>query len=165
MGMTWNEKFLRLALTLGQWSKDRSTRVGCVIAGPEHEILATGYNGLPRGLNDDVEARHERPAKYQWFEHAERNAIYNAARVGTPLKGGTLYCGSTLPGPPCVDCARAIIQTGIVRVVGRTGDDDPAQWQERWRASMLVSLEMFREAGVIFDTVHIADALGRDAQG
>jgi dCMP deaminase len=153
--MSWDQKFRRLAIHISEWSKDRSTKVGCVIVGPDREIRSTGYNGMPRGINDDVEARHARPLKYAWFEHAERNAIYNAARMGTPLLGCTLYLSSTMPGPPCADCTRAIIQSGIRRIVGALGDDDPAQWNERWRDSMIVSLEMIREAGVIFDVVSI----------
>jgi dCMP deaminase len=58
--------------------------------------------------------RWERPAKYQWVEHAERNAIYNAARMGIPLKGCTAYI--TLA--PCADCTRALIQAGISAVYG-----------------------------------------------
>ena len=60
-----------------------------------------------------------------------------------------------MPGPPCVDCCRALIQSGIVRVVGSIGDDDPAKWNERWRDSMKVSVEMFKECGILFDTVSL----------
>jgi dCMP deaminase len=155
--VTWDEKMLRLAMHIAAWSKDTSTKVGCVITGPAREIRSTGYNGLPRGTNDGIAARYDRPLKYSWFEHAERNAIYNAARNGTGLLGSTLYCGATILGPPCVDCARAAIQSGITRVVCRAGSDDPARWEPRWRDSMLVSLEMFGESGIVFET---ADADG-----
>lgn len=153
MNKNWDARFLRKAKEYGQWSRDTSTKVGCVIVGPDREIRSTGYNDFPRGVNDAIIARRERPLKYLWTEHAERNAIYNAARVGVSLKGCTLYCGSTMLGPPCVDCARALIQSGITRVVGSIGDNDPMQWREDWRTSMLVSVEMFNEAGIIFETV------------
>ena len=103
-------------------SKDPNTHVGCVIAGPDHNIRSTGYNSFPRGIRDDVPERLERPEKYMWIEHGDRNAIYAAARVGTPLEGCTMY----LPGLPCMDCGRAIIQVGIVEVVY-----DQA-WQTEW---------------------------------
>jgi hypothetical protein len=88
-----------------------STRVGCVIVGTHKEIRAIGYNGFPRGVDDDRDARHERPVKYKWTEHAERNAIYSSARAGISIDGCTMY----LPWFPCMDCARAIVQS-----VGRT---------------------------------------------
>lgn len=94
-------------------SKDKSTKVGAVIVGPNNEVLSVGWNGFPRGVNDDVEERHERPAKYEWTEHGERNAIYNAARHGIRLDGTTLYTTHD----PCADCARAIVQSGIRHVV------------------------------------------------
>src|SRR5678816_3286831 len=98
----WDIRFLREAARIATWSKDRSTKVGCVIVGPSREIRSTGYNGFPRGVNDDVDERHARPMKYAYCEHAERNAIYNAARVGIPLEGCTLYCAADkLTGPPC----------------------------------------------------------------
>jgi dCMP deaminase len=84
-----------------------------VIVGPAHEIRSTGYNSFPRGIRDTVPERLERPEKYLWIEHAERNAIYNAARAGTPLQGCTIYVEVT----PCMDCARAIVQAGIARVI------------------------------------------------
>src|SRR6185436_107542 len=116
--MSWDQKFLRMALQMASWSKDPSTKVGCVIAGVDHEIRSTGYNGMCRGINDNVPERNIRPAKYMWYEHSERNAICNAARVGIPLNGCTMYLTS-IPTkfPPCCDCARAIIQSGIIRVV------------------------------------------------
>ena len=104
MSTHWDERFMEMARTIAGWSKDRSRKVGCVIVGPGKEIRASGYNGFPRDVNDDVEARHQRPAKYRWTEHAERNAIYNAARSGVSTMGCVIY----LPWFPCMDCSRAI---------------------------------------------------------
>jgi dCMP deaminase len=119
-------------------SKDRSTKVGCVIVGPDNEVRSTGYNSFPRGINDDSPERHERPEKYLWTEHAERNAIYNAARFGTPLKG----CRAYLPWFPCMDCARALVQAGVVEVIGavRAG--------ERWDGEFARAKVLLKEAGV-----------------
>ena len=108
--MNWDDRFMGLARHVASWSKDRSTKVGAVIVDDRQRVLGLGYNGFPRGVNDDVEDRHERPAKYQWTEHAERNAIFNSV--------GTLdFCTIYIPWYPCADCARAIIQCGIKKVV------------------------------------------------
>lgn len=137
--MTWDEYFLRMASQVAEKSKDRSTKVGAVVVGPDQEIRATGYNGFPRGLDDSVSARYERPLKYKFTEHAERNALYYAARVGVSLKGCTLY----LNWMPCIDCARGIIQAGIQEVVcgseHRKFDD---------AFSFVESIAMLKEAGV-----------------
>lgn len=136
---TWDRYFMDLAKLAATRSKDQSTQLGAVIVGPDREIRSTGYNSFPRGINDSRPERQERPEKYFWFEHAERNAIYNAARVGIPLKGCRIYCA----WPPCADCARAIIQAGIVEVVVET--EFPAG---RWSESMDRGETMLAEGGV-----------------
>jgi dCMP deaminase len=138
----WDGYFMNLAAMVATKSKDRSTKVGCVVVGPDNEIRSTGYNSFPRGINDDAPERHERPEKYLWTEHSERNAIYNAARMGTALKGCRLYTSLM----PCMDCARAIVQAGIVEVVTPDfeGDGRNANWTEQHRKSE----QLFREASV-----------------
>ena len=84
--MVWKDYFVSIAEQVKEKSKDIKTKIGAVIVGKDNEILSTGYNSFPRGLNDNVVQRQERPEKYFWFEHAERNAIYNAARIGVSLK-------------------------------------------------------------------------------
>ena len=83
---SWDEYFLEICRTVSRRSKDPHTKLGAVVVGPAHEIRATGYNSLVRGIRDDVPERLERPEKYLWMEHAERNAIYNAARHGTQMR-------------------------------------------------------------------------------
>ena len=129
-----------LAIQISSWSKDRSTQVGCVIVGVDKEIRSTGYNGFPRGVRDDIEERHVRPAKYHWTEHAERNAIYNAARIGVSLNNCKMY----LPWFPCMDCARAIAQCGISTLVAIRPDFQHEKWGEDFR----LATELFAEAGV-----------------
>lgn len=111
----WDRRFLELADHVAAWTEDRDFSVGAVIVGPDLEVRATGTNGLPRGVKDSDDSRFDRESgeKFFWFEHAERNAIYNAARVGTPLQGCTIYVNRF----PCSDCARAIIQSGITTVI------------------------------------------------
>lgn len=111
--MNWNEWFFDIANSVRKKSKDKHTQIGAVIVGPSHEIVSVGYNSPPRGLNDDLPERFERPEKYNWMEHAERNAIYNAARVGVSTVGCEMYMTC---GMPCIDCARAIVQSGIRRI-------------------------------------------------
>jgi len=136
---TWDQTFLALAKEVAKRSKDPSTKVGAVIVGPDHEIRSMGYNCFPRGVNDSAPKRLERPLKYKWVEHSERNAIFNAARVGIPLKG----CSMVISWLPCSDCVRAIIQSGIVSIVV-----DDISIPSRWREDFVVSMTMLREAGI-----------------
>ena len=80
---SWDEYYLSICKIVATRSKDPNTQLGCIVVGPNHEIRSTGYNSFPRGIRDDVPERLERPTKYLWIEHAERNAICNAARAGT----------------------------------------------------------------------------------
>jgi dCMP deaminase len=140
---SWDEYYLDICKVVAARSKDPHTQIGCVIAGPAHEIRSTGYNSLPRGIRDDVPERLERPTKYLWMEHAERNAIYNAARCGTPLEGCTLYVEIM----PCMDCARAIVQAGIREVVvsrDRMGQYSSEYYDEHFR---MVEV-LFQEAAI-----------------
>ena len=110
---TW----INVAHDISTESKDRSTKVGCVIISPKNTILTTGWNGFPRGVDDNDPAKHERPDKYKWTEHAERNAIYNHARVGGgPLEGSTAFLN--WEPYPCEECMRALAQSGICTIVG-----------------------------------------------
>jgi dCMP deaminase len=120
----WDRRFMDLARHVGEWSKDRSTKVGCVIVGCDNEIRAVGYNGFVRGSDDHDDSKHERPDKYIWTEHAERNAIYHAAMIGVPLRGCRMY----LPWYPCVDCARAIVQCGLAELVAYEPDLLDPRW-------------------------------------
>ena len=142
-----HEWFLRIAELVAVKSKDRSTRIGAVIVGPDHEIRSVGYNGFPRNIDDTIEARHERPAKYQWTEHAERNAIYNAARVGIPVKGCVMYV--TGRAIACTDCARGVIQAGIKTIIGRVERKEIHRAKgSHWDEDLKVAQAMLIEAGV-----------------
>ena len=140
----WHYRFMELAFLISTWSKDPSTKTGAVVVEPDREIRATGYNGLVRGVDDDRQERLERPTKYEFFEHAERNAIYNACLTGTSLKGCTLYATHS----PCTDCARAIIQSGIKTVVTNKIVIDESTPKNTWRDKLEFSAQMFKEAGI-----------------
>lgn len=139
--------FIDMAKLVASKSKDRSTKVGAVIVGPDDEVRSVGYNGFPRGVDDEEDSRHERPKKYLFVAHAEANAIFNAARVGIPTKGCTLYMN--FYPCPCAECTKAIIQAGIVRIVG-PNVPFPGKG-EQWEASLAASEEMLREAQIDWD--------------
>lgn len=145
----WDIRFIEVARLISQWSKDRSTKHGCVIVDPKtRAILSTGYNGFPRDIDDEIEARHERPLKYSYTEHSERNAIYHCARAGVATEGCHLY----VTGWPCADCARAIIQSGITHVF-IDGASIGGDFDIRWKEVTDISKEMFIEAGVMVTIV------------
>lgn len=141
--MNWDQYFLNLVYHVAAKSRDPSTKIGAIIVGPTKEILSSGYNGFPRGVEYNDPSREERPEKYFWYEHAERNAIYNAARHGIKISGSSLYTN----GCPCADCARGVIQAGIREVIV---DEEWGVSNPRWKESCQRSRAMFEEAGVSF---------------
>jgi dCMP deaminase len=137
------EKYYQLAQNFAElFSKDPSRKVGALCLHPESlAILSQGYNGFPRGVDEIKPERWEKPMKYRWIEHAERNCIYNACRHGTGLDG-TIAVVTMFP---CADCARALIQAGVRTLVTMKPDmSDP-----RWGSEFQISLEMFQEVGMV----------------
>ena len=96
---------------------------------------------MPIGADDSILSRYSRENKYFYFEHAERNAIYSAADKGDSTRDSTIYINNLYP---CADCARAIIQARIKRVVC----SKPVFDHERWGKSWTVANELFVECGV-----------------
>jgi len=140
--MEWQKYFLGIAEQIKLKSKDEKTQIGVVLVGSDKEIVSTGYNSFPRGINDNIPERQERPEKYFWFAHAELNAIVNAARIGLSTKRTTMYMTC---GIPCCDCARAIINAGVSAIICKdvqTAQGD--QWSEHEKRTRI----MFEEAGV-----------------
>lgn len=135
MTRKWQERFLSLAQTVAQWSKDPTTKVGAVAVASSKQILETGFNGLPRGVHDLPE-RMERPAKYIWTAHAEENLVAHAARK--VLEGSTVYVTHLC----CNACARMLINAGVAKVV--VGSGQTSMPLEQFEAA----LAMFEEAGV-----------------
>ena len=147
--MTKDQKFMGLAYARARFSKDTSTQVGAIIIGPSGEDRSSGYNGAPRGCRADESGDLRgttRPEKYFWFSHAELNAITNAARVGTPLSGCSIY----VTHPPCMDCARAIVQAGIKRVIAVR---PTAEFAERWAEHITRTKQLFAECGVLYSFI------------
>lgn len=137
----WAGRLLKMAKDIAFWSKDESTKVGAVITTYKGGPVSWGFNGMPMGINDDVPKRHERPYKYKWMAHAERNAMDLAS------KADLSDCVMFVTFSPCSDCAQSIIQRGIKTIVvdeKYTADKMPERWQE----DMVVAVEMLEEAGV-----------------
>lgn len=140
--MEWDKYFLQLADKVSEKSKDPSTKVGCVIAGRENNVLSTGFNGFAMGVDESKEERWERPQKYEFISHSERNAIYLASRHGTKLKGSKMYINKKAI---CMDCGIAIIQAGIEVVTVPKGGEMRDKWMEDMKKVRL----MFNEAGIL----------------
>lgn len=131
-------------------SSDLNTHNGAIIVSVDG-LFVKGVNRLPDGVRV-VPQRLEKDRKATWIEHAERDAIYAAARHGVKTAGGVMYC----PWFACPDCARAIIQAGIVEVVGHAKPD--SMTPERWREPVRIARGMLSEASVR-QTI-ICDTLG-----
>jgi dCMP deaminase len=139
--MSWDKRWIDLTKLVATWSKDRSRKCGAVIVDDRNVLVSIGWNGFPRGINDDVDSRHERPLKYKITEHSERNAIYNAAANGHPTRGCKMY----ISWYPCADCIRAIIQSGIVEIICIEPDWNDHIWAEDFK----IVKEMCEESGLI----------------
>lgn len=135
----WDRRFLKIAEEIKNWSKDPGTKVGSVLV-ENRRILATGYNGFPQNLSDSLDRYNNREYKLQVTVHSEVNAILNAAKNGTKVEGSTLY----VTFPPCTQCASAVIQAGVVKIVC----PNPNKAPERWRQNFLAANDLFCEAGV-----------------
>jgi len=140
--MNFDDYYMNMAYLVAMKSKDASTHIGAVVVGPDNEVRSVGYNSFPRGINDNLPERQVRPEKYYWFEHAERNSVYNATLLGTSLKGCRMYTN----GIPCMDCARAVVQAGIKEVIiDKFWDDNNDDiWIENANRTKI----LFQEAGV-----------------
>ena len=134
----WDYRFLELANHISTWSKDPSTKVGCVIARPDNTIASVGYNGFPKGVDDSEDRYNDRDIKYLMVKHAEENAVYFSKE---PLNGYTVY----ITHPPCSTCAGTLIQNGISRIVTYNPSDD---FLERYRKSFKISSMMLKEANI-----------------
>jgi len=142
----WDARYLKLAKEVSSWSKDPSSQIGAIAVGGKVEVLSTGYNGFPRHILDIDERYRDRQIKYKYIVHAEANCIYNATYNGVSLAGATMYVHGL---PCCSECAKAIIQVGIQRVIM---NGDP--FNPRWKESVQQTLEMFNEAKIQYEFIN-----------
>lgn len=136
----WEIRFMDLARHIASWSKDRSKKVGAVIVDDDKRVISMGYNGFPQHFDDNIEERHQKPLKLFYMVHAEANALYSANRAGIKTKGTTIY----VTFPPCSECAKGIIQSGIKRVVCCPINSDKSSWIKTTKEAK----KMLEEAGV-----------------
>lgn len=144
--MSWDTYFMSVALLSSFRSKDKHTQNGACIVDFNNKIVGIGYNGLPRGIDDNdedfwkdddnsiLESRHT------YVVHAEKNSIYNS--IARDLNNCSIYVTQF----PCNVCAQAIIQVGIKKVIylnKKTGKD------EHLERNMAVE-NMFNKSGVEF---------------
>lgn len=135
-------KFAAIAAAAAEFSKDPSTQVGAVVVDDDGHVLSVGYNGFPRGVDDDPARYADREQKLKLIAHAESNAIAQAARCGVRLAGASLIVTALYP---CSTCAKLIIQAGIKRVYAPRMD--PKKSLE-WFIEAQTSGLLFKEAGV-----------------
>lgn len=132
----WDITFLKQALLVAERHSKDTTKVGALIA-RESYPLSFGYNGIIRGYPDF--GLEDRTKKLTYTEHAEKNALFNALRNNINIVGSTMYCTRF----PCHECTKAIIQSGIKRIVyiEDYGTD-------KWRESVEASLDMTRKCEI-----------------
>jgi dCMP deaminase len=147
----WNKRYLNLAEEVASWSKDPSKKIGAIAVGSKGQVLAQGYNGFPRGIDDDPTRYANRELKYKYVVHAEMNLIYNASYSGVSLDGSTIYVTGL---PVCSECAKGLIQVGAKKVIiglPLTFDEQPPIWKESWEWTK----KMFNEAGIEYEIVEL----------
>lgn len=139
--LTWDEYFMGLAHLSALRSKDPVAQIGACIVSEDMKVVGIGYNGLPKGCDDDTfpwdKGGDYLDTKFPYVVHAELNAILNS---GTDLSGCSLYVSRF----PCNECAKAIIQSGIKRVIYESD-------KNFYKDTGIASRKMFDAAGVAYD--------------
>lgn len=151
----WDKKFLKLAAEIATWSKDPSRQIGAVAIGPNRNMLATGYNGFPRGVYDTEDRLTDRNEKYKFIVHAEMNCIYNATHNGVSLDGAHLYVHGL---PVCHECAKGVVQVGISRVIMPDDVwvlDENIENDKKWIESWRLTKQIFTEGNVVVNTIKL----------
>lgn len=132
----WDDRFVTMAHQVATWSKDPDRKSGAVLVTPDLRKISTGFNGLPKGVDDTDDRLANRELKNKMMVHAELNAIFNA---GFPPATCTLYTTSF----PCHECAKGIIQTGVARLVApKPRSFDHPRWGESWALAMTMMSEV-----------------------
>lgn len=138
-----DSKMFEMCRQVASLSTDTSHKIGCIIRPYNTDIIIQAWNRLPCCVFDDGK-KMLHPLKDFYVEHAERIAIYNAAKRGSALLNASMWITGL---PPCHECARAIIESGIARVSAmfKWGYVTP-----KWHESFSHAKKMFNEACVIY---------------
>ena len=148
MSNKWDKRYMDLAKQVGTWSKDPSKQIGAVAIGSKGQVLAQGYNGFPRGIDDNESRLNTKETKYKYVVHAEMNLIYNATFNGISLNGSTVYVYGL---PVCSECAKGLIQVGVKQIV--MSKDSLENSDEKWLESFELTIALLNEAGIHWKTV------------
>ena len=146
--MKWDQRFMRIATEVATWSKDPRSKVGAVLV-QHRNIVATGYNGFPKGIADDSRLEYG-DQKLPIIVHAEMNAILDAGRLS---RGATLYMIAPFGGMPCRNCAKHLITAGVARVVALPPNPRPS----KWHIEGVQGGNLLREAGVVTEVFDVRD--------
>jgi len=143
----WNAKYLALAKTFANWSKDPSTQVGAVAIGSCGQVLSQGYNGFPKGFDDSKSIYNNPELKNKYIIHAEMNCIYHATLNGISLQGATLFVyGLDI----CHECAKGVIQVGIEEVITYS----TKALKDKWVSSFKTSKELLQKSNINHINIH-----------
>ena len=146
--ISWQQYFMSIALLAAKRSKDPSTQVGSCIVTPDNRVISIGWNGMPKSkhwLNNDSlfpwtkDSKDPLENKYMYVVHSEPNAIFHASES---VKGCTMY----LTWFPCSECAKAIAQSGISKLVYLH-----EYTTDRYRESMEAARIIFDSSGVVYE--------------
>lgn len=143
MDNKWHLRFYQVANLVATWSKDPEAKVGAVVVSPDKSQFISGYNGLPRGLQDTAERYERKEVKLQLIEHAEINAMDNAQQS---IRGWSLY----VTKPCCHRCALAIIRKGIKEVFMPAPEEDSS-----WFTKQQLAMALLTEAGVVIHYIKV----------
>lgn len=140
----WHQRFMLLAREVAEWSKDPSTKVGCILV-RDKKVISTGYNGFPKNISDDLDRLIDREQKYEITVHAEVNAVTTAALHGVSTEGATAYVTFN----PCSRCSAVLINAGIAQVYV----DAAAEIPPRWLENFILASRILKEAEVELQTI------------
>ena len=138
------KKLLEAYTYANERSPDPSTKNGAVLICSDGTFIALGVNKFPEGVAETESRLTDKSTKYRLVVHAENSAIFNAAKHGKKVNGATLYC----PFYACSECAKAIIQSGVKKVVGHAQLMALASDHTTWVQSIIDAWDMMHEAGV-----------------
>jgi dCMP deaminase len=139
----WDKRFLRIAREVSSWSKDPSKGIGAV-AVLDNRVVATGYNGFPECVPDEVEWLTDAETKRSLIIHAEMNLLMDASRTNRSLVGSTLYVYGLII---CPNCMKHMVAAGVNRIVYSNLYDDPF-WNEEWKKSLEILSRASKLIGV-----------------
>lgn len=140
MTNNWQE-LLKVTYEEAQKSTNPSTQNGAILVDDDGNLILSAVNSFPNGVKENEERQNNKSLRYKYSVHAERNVLYLASKLGIKTEGLTMIC----PWATCSDCAQAIIQTGIKKLVThKQALDRSGHWQE----DIDFAFGMLREAGV-----------------